>query len=98
MFFFYVSKLVVGNLKGQSRHDFVLLENPTDGVGINWKSTNSFLTLLKRTLLVTKVQEGSSGRDSYLLRNRIRFTHPKNKASDPSSCFNPSLQSHGGRM
>ena len=34
---------------------FSLLENPIIGVGISWKSTNSCLTLLKCTVLGTKV-------------------------------------------
>ena len=42
-------------LKGQSHHDFVLLENPMEVLQLFEKSTNSCLALLKRTVLVTKV-------------------------------------------
>ena len=34
----------------------------------------------------------------YLLRKRMRFTQPKNKAIAPTSCLYPSLQSHAGKM
>ena len=42
-------------LKGQSHHDFVLLENPMEVLQLIVKPTNSCLALLKRTVLVTKV-------------------------------------------
>ena len=41
--------------KGQSHRDSALLQKFNEGVGIDWKSTNSFPAMLKRTVLVTEV-------------------------------------------
>lgn len=50
------------NLKGHSHQDLVLRTSISNkGIGINWKSTSSYLTLIKWTVLVTKVVDNCRG-------------------------------------